>query len=102
MKESRHLLKFNVKAGEKETGEAVRYLLWALLIVGCTDAEWSKVMQYGSSQIVKCYSGGQLIYDGKSTGKVINEDQSDGYSFEEKGTGKLVEISADCIFTSAD
>jgi hypothetical protein len=73
-------------------------LLLLLLTSGCTDATWSKVTQYGGSQHIKCYSGGVLIYEGDSTGKVVSEQGSDGYYFEDATTHEVVEISADCVF----
>lgn len=52
----------------------------------------------GKSRHIKCYSGGQLIYEGNTTGKINNEENSDGYYFIDI-TGQYVEIKADCIFT---
>lgn len=71
-----------------------------LLLVGCTDASISKFKQLGGPQHIRCYSGGVLIYEGNSTGKIANEANSDGYYFEDAATGKIVEVSAHCIFTA--
>ena len=46
---------------------------------------------------ISCYSGGQLIYSGKSKGKVFSESNSDGYTFIAADDGKLKEVSGDCI-----
>ena len=46
---------------------------------GCTDAEWDSYRQYGSRAEMKCHSGNSLIFHGVSTGKVLNEQNSDGY-----------------------
>ena len=46
---------------------------------GCTDAEWDSYRQYGSRAEMKCHSGDSLIFHGVSTGKVLNEQNSDGY-----------------------
>lgn len=67
------------------------------LIVGCTDGKLGKLTSYGSSRSIECYSGGVLIYKGKSTGKINSEQNSDGYFFVEKGSGKLLEVSGNCI-----
>lgn len=75
--------------------------LFVLVLAACTDARIAKFKQLSSPQVIKCYSGGSLILDAKSTGKVINEVDSDGYSFVDHSTGKLVEVSADCIFMDA-
>jgi len=58
-----------------------------------------KVSAYGGSANVKCYSGTMLIYDGDSTGKVQNSQQSDGYYFVDRKDNKLKEISGNCIVT---
>ena len=68
----------------------------------CTDARMAKLKQFGSPQEITCYSGGQQIYHGFSTGKVTSEENSDGYVFQERDTNRLIEISADCIFWSAE
>jgi hypothetical protein len=38
-----------------------------------------------------------MIYEGRSTGKIKSEAQSDGYYFIEKGSGKLMEVSGNCV-----
>jgi hypothetical protein len=65
--------------------------------IGCTDAKMKQMTSYGSSAFIKCYSGGQIIYSGESTGKVQTEEQSDGWYFEDSKTGKLVRVSGDCL-----
>jgi hypothetical protein len=52
----------------------------------------------GTPAEIKCYSGGNLIYEGNSTGKPASEASSDGYYWTDSETGRLVEASADCIF----
>ncbi len=69
------------------------------LTTGCTDAAFDKMTNFGGSALVKCYSGEKLIYDGKSTGKVISESNSDGYAFRDSSDGKLKEVSGNCIIT---
>lgn len=66
---------------------------------GCTDATWDKVANLGNSATIECYSGGKLIYKGESTGKVASESRSDGYFFRELKTGKLKEVSGNCVIT---
>lgn len=72
-------------------------LFLVLLLVGCTNAEMAQYTALGSSAHVLCYSGGKLIYDGYSSGKVLTEKQSDGWYFEDNKTGKLIRVSADCV-----
>lgn len=66
-------------------------------LAGCTDAGWAKVTALGTPARVTCYSGGKVILDDFSTGKVASEDGSDGIFFNSRTTGRLVETSADCV-----
>jgi len=54
-------------------------VLAVLAGVGCTDATMDSYRQFGSSAEMKCWSGSTLIVHAKSTGKVLNETNSDGY-----------------------
>ena len=65
--------------------------------VGCSDAERAKFSGFASPHSIECYSGGTLIYRGVSTGKVLSEKSSDGYYFKEKATGRLMEVSGNCV-----
>ena len=66
-------------------------------IFGCTDAERQKYNSFGSEHSVKCWSGSTIIFEGTASGKVISEEASDGYYFEDKATGKLTEVSGNCV-----
>ncbi len=57
-----------------------------------TTADWT----HRSAEIA-CYSGGKLIYSGKTDGKVFSETNSDGYIFIAADDKKLKEVSGDCI-----
>lgn len=72
-------------------------LLLVLMVASCTDGQRGKLMSYGSSRSIECYSGSKMIYKGKSTGKIQSEQNSDGYYFTEEGTNKLMEVSGNCI-----
>lgn len=72
-------------------------VLGMLLLTSCTDARMGKLMSYGDSRSIECYSGTLLIYKGVSSGKISSEAQSDGYFFVEKGSKKLMEVSGNCI-----
>jgi hypothetical protein len=72
-------------------------VLVGITMISCTDATLSKITSYGSEANIKCYSGGIVIYEGASTGKVQSEKNSDGYFFKEEGTGRLLEVSGNCI-----
>ena len=82
-------------------------LFWAavpsllLMTTGCSSwrtglsrvkADWTH-----RSAEISCYSGGRLIYSGKTDGKVFSESNSDGYTFIAADDRKLKEVSGDCI-----
>jgi hypothetical protein len=76
--------------------------LMAILIAGialsaCTDAKMKQITAIGSKAHVKCWSGGTVILDTWSTGKVATEEGSDGWYFEDQNTGKLIRTNADCV-----
>ena len=50
-----------------------------LILSGCTDAEITKLTTYGQRAEIVCRSGGSISFHGISTGKVLNERNSDGY-----------------------
>jgi len=75
------------------------YVLFFVLLssLACTDTFMAGVSAYGDPATIECYSGNKLIYKGESTGKVSSPAQSDGYRFMEKATGRLVEVSGNCV-----
>lgn len=85
-------------------GWVVLFLVLAacILLAGCTDATVGKLKALGSSAHIECYSGGTLIYDGRSTGKVKSETNSDGYFFVDRETGLPMEVSGNCVITYDD
>ena len=74
-------------------------IILSLILVSCTDAERGKFASLGNLAIIECYSGEKLIYSGKSTGKVQSESNSDGYYFRDEKSGKLMEVSGNCVIT---
>jgi hypothetical protein len=68
-----------------------------LTVIGCSDGSISKLTSYGESRSIKCYSAEKLIYSGTSTGKIQSEKSSDGYYFREKESGRLMEVSGNCV-----
>lgn len=71
----------------------------SVLLTGCTDAWKGKIKALGNHAHVVCYSGNTKIYDGKSTGKVKSEANSDGYYFIPVGSALPIEVSGNCIIT---
>jgi hypothetical protein len=65
----------------------------------CTDATKAKLGGYGDEHKVEMYSGGVKVREWTASGKVQSEEQSDGYYFNDKETGKLVEVSGDVVIT---
>lgn len=68
-----------------------------LALSSCSDANKGAIAALGKSRLVKCYSGGVLIYEGVTSGKIENEEHSDGYFFTDI-MGDYIEINANCIF----
>lgn len=73
------------------------FLVSILFLFGCTDAEMAQIASVGDAGLIKCYSGGVLIYEGLSTGKISTEKQSDGWFFKDSKTKKLIRVSGDCL-----
>lgn len=77
-------------------------LVLALLFISlsCTDARRSKFGGFGDEFLIEVIScDGSVSRTYESTGKVLSERNSDGYYFEDKETGKLVEITGRIIIT---
>lgn len=71
-------------------------LLIGAVLTGCTDAEQSKTFGYGSTYTITVL-GPDTVITYQSSGKVISEEKSDGYYFNEAKTGKLIEVSGTVI-----
>lgn len=71
-----------------------------LAVAGCTDASMAHMSQLGDPAQVQCFSGGQVIYSGTSTGKIESNQSEDGLYFKEKESGKFVRLYADCVVKS--
>jgi hypothetical protein len=72
----------------------------SVLAVSCTDAQQAKMGGFGDRfkvEIVNC--DGSITHSWVSSGKVISEQGSDGYYFNEEKTGKLIEVSGSVIIT---
>lgn len=78
-----------------------KMLFCGLVLIGfsvaCTDTYLAGLASFGSEGHVQCYSGGKLIYEGDSTGKLQTVSQSDGWEFRDKKTCKFVRVSGDCV-----
>lgn len=86
-----------MRFGPLTVGIGLFGLVYLLCLPGCKDADIVQWTSLGSPAHVTCYSGGEVIYDGNSTGKVSTEKQSDGWFFEDAATRRLVRISGTCV-----
>lgn len=70
------------------------------LILSCTDAGIAKIGGIRNEfkvELVNC--DGSVTRSWISTGKVLSENNSDGYYFVDKVSGKLIEVSGNIIIT---
>jgi hypothetical protein len=73
--------------------------LTAISLAACSDANMASWEAIGEQSDVKCYSGGNVIFQDTSTGKVYPMD-GDGLAFRSDTTGKYVRAYADCIISN--
>ena len=71
-------------------------VLLIFILVGC-DAYIGKFKNLGNNAGIKCWSGGLLIFEGRSSGKVLSEKNSDGYFFKDVKDNKFKEVSGNCV-----
>jgi hypothetical protein len=72
-------------------------VLGLLSLGACSNADMAQMGAMGSPAHIQCFSGGVLILDATSTGKVSTENESDGWYFEDAATHRLVRVSGDCV-----
>lgn len=77
----------------------MKYLMLLILLSGCSNAQIAAVSAWGKRHDVICYSGGKIIYQGYTTGKIENESHSDGYYFQDDETKQFVTVSGQCVIT---
>lgn len=75
-------------------------ILAVLFTIGCTDAGIKNFTTYGSSGNVQLYSGGKLVGEWTSTGKIMSESCNDGWCFVDTETGKLIRVIGTTIITN--
>lgn len=68
-------------------------IIAASFLVGCSSADIAGFSALGQSHHIKQFSGGALIGEWDSTGKIENERSSDGYYFQDTKTQKLIMVS---------
>lgn len=71
-----------------------------LIIFSCSDAKRAKISGfYDEFKIEMINCDGTVAREWISTGKVLSEEGSDGYYFEDKDTGDLIEVTGTIIIT---
>ena len=78
----------------------IGFLIIASFLFSCTDAKRAKFGGLGDEfkvELVNC--DGSVTKSWISTGKVSSEQNSDGYYFKDKDTGKLIEVTGTLIIT---
>ena len=68
------------------------------------DSSRTKIGNWWGDQAaeIKCYSGGVLVIESTSTGKIQDAANSDGYFWVDKETGRGLESNGDCVLRYLD
>jgi hypothetical protein len=75
-------------------------VLVVIMLSACTDAERAKIGGFGDEfkvEMINC--DGTVARSWISSGKVLSEANSDGYYFNDKETGELIEVTGRLIIT---
>ena len=72
-------------------------VILAAALVSCSDADRAAFFAYGQKHHVTLYSGGKIVREWHTTGKIENEANSDGYYFNDDETHKLVAVSGTVV-----
>lgn len=67
------------------------------LLSSCTDTGKASYDALGKRHNIKLYSGGTLVGEWISSGKVFPEDGGAGYKFSDEKTGAIVRVQGDII-----
>ncbi len=70
----------------------------ALSLNACKDATQAQFNALGKAHVITQYGcDGKVINRWESTGSVSNEQHSDGWYFEDRATGKLIEVTGQIL-----
>jgi hypothetical protein len=72
-------------------------LIVLMSISACTDAERSNITTIGSAFQITLFSGGKIVGQWESSGKVLTEDKTDGYQFRDNKTSKFIRVSGNVV-----
>ena len=85
---------------KKRIFKVISLILLMIIFVSCTDASRAKLGGYGDEfkvQLINC--DGTITHEWISSGKVLNQENSDGHFFNDKVTGNLIEVTGTVIIT---
>lgn len=77
-----------------------KLLAASLLVLGlaaCTNADFHRTFNYGAGGRVTCYSGGVVISDDFSAGRIHTEQGSDGWYYVSSSDNDLKQVSGQCV-----
>lgn len=75
-------------------------LMLAVILSGCSSANISAVQAWGKKHRVDLYGcDGKVIKTWETSGKIENEDHSNGYYFTDDATNKLVMVDGTVVIT---
>lgn len=73
---------------------------FVLGLSSCKDSTRAQFSAMNKAHIITLYGAtGTIINQWESTGSISNEENSDGWYFEDAATGKLVEITGTIVIT---
>lgn len=88
------------KRNLKVSTMVVLFIAIVMSSTSCTDATRAKIGGYGGEfkiEMINC--DGTVSREWISSGKVQSEANSDGYYFNDKKTGKLIEVTGRMVIT---
>ena len=77
----------------------MRWLMLGFLTLGCADVDAARSAARDEGRHITCYSGGQIIYEGDSSGRVINHTGGPS-EWVDKKTGMYYRTYADCLYAT--
>ncbi len=72
-------------------------MIAAASVAACTEAGNARTFNYGQTGRVTCHTGGVVVFDDFSTGRIEKHESSDGFYFVSTTSGRLSEVTGDCI-----
>ena len=70
-----------------------------LFASGCSNSDTESLTAYGKEHRVELYSGGSKVREWHSTGKVLSEENGNGFYFKDVDSGQLIHVMGNVIVT---